>query len=226
MDGSDDFFEDDDFVLDEETLAALEEAESKYQESQRQTQNPSRSPQPPPPKKQKTSHDWGTAGLQRHKTSEFDELPEISISGSSYGLDRFGNRIEIPPQASNAARILPHMNTSSVSRPTSALFTNQHRPAPAPTLRPPAPPQANVAPKVQAPVPGPSRAPLQREPSIPQITQKLNGTSLSQTQQTSLGKANRNLKVELQLLKNEMEKVRERTQIYLTSSCSSYSLYL
>lgn len=215
MDDSDDYFEDDDLVLDEATLAIIEQAESKFQESQRETLFPSRSPQPPPPKKQKTSHTWQNTGLRRHSTVESDGLPEVSVVGEGmYGLDRLGNRITAPVQPSNATINAPPARPApvSVSRSSSGSSINQHRPTPAPTRRPSGPTSNNVAPRAHAPVPGPSRAPIQREPSVPQITQKLNGTSLSQV---SLGKINRDLILEVELLKLQVQEVRSRSSFYI-----------
>ena len=248
MDDSDDYFGDDDFVLDEATLAVIVEAESKFQESQRQSQarpsapaastpHPNQLPQPPPPKKQKTGHDWGGSPipLQRQKTSEFDALPEVAVGGYGYGVPppRVGIAAPIQQSSVPVSRTAPQTNAATVSRPVSKTFANQNRPPqPAPVHRPPLAPVNTATPKaqpprvrsqqVQAPVAGPSRVPLQRQPSVPHLTQRLNGTSLSQSQsqQTSLGKVNRDLRVELQCLKDEMDKV-----CYFTFSFSHNSLF-
>ncbi|CAL1708263.1 unnamed protein product [Somion occarium] len=205
MDDSDDYFGDDDLVLDETTLAVLKHEESKFQASQLQTQHVDR-PVQPPPKKQKTHHAWSNPQLQRNISLDANEFPEISIQGDgTYGIPRLGGKHAHPahnvvhPTARNIS------NPPALSRTSSSSGVNR-RPSPA-VRRPPGP--INIAQRPRTPVPAPQ--PLQRAPSIPQLTQRLNGTQLSQTTQD---KDKRNLRLELELLKARMEEV-DQTQAEL-----------
>ncbi|KAI0633798.1 hypothetical protein C8Q77DRAFT_1057380 [Trametes polyzona] len=96
------FGDDDDFVLDDALIAALDHEESKYQEAQQPTpqvepavraeRRPADAPppaRPPPPKRQKTSHKSSEGrGPDILQNPEDDEgLPEVSIvGGGSYGF--------------------------------------------------------------------------------------------------------------------------------------------
>ncbi|KAI0768795.1 hypothetical protein BD413DRAFT_561541 [Trametes elegans] len=99
MDADDNYFDDDDFVLDDTVLAVVDQVEKDYKEAQRATQQPKavgeRPPvdAPPPLKKQKTAHEWeeGTSELPKISVDQpvpsvDDEgLPEVSvIGGGSY----------------------------------------------------------------------------------------------------------------------------------------------
>ena len=88
MQNSDDYFDDDDdFVVDATVLAALDEAERKYGESQRLSQRrPSAPPTPPPPKRQKLANN---ASIPRpgNNARRLESLPDISVQGDgSYGV--------------------------------------------------------------------------------------------------------------------------------------------
>ncbi|KAF9566680.1 hypothetical protein CPC08DRAFT_78057 [Agrocybe pediades] len=80
MDGSDDYIIDD-IVLDDQTLAALDQAEQKYQSSFSQSQFAA----PPAIKRQKTNNGW-KPGASVNPTLD-DDLPEISLQrDGSYGI--------------------------------------------------------------------------------------------------------------------------------------------
>ncbi|KAL6308039.1 hypothetical protein BKA93DRAFT_765040 [Sparassis latifolia] len=79
MQDSDDYFANDDLVLDDTVIAALDEQESKFVESQRLTQQAQAHPNSPPPaKRQKLYHELPL------RTASLDELqlPEVSLHGS------------------------------------------------------------------------------------------------------------------------------------------------
>ncbi|KAI0360875.1 hypothetical protein OH77DRAFT_1418909 [Trametes cingulata] len=93
---ADDYF-DDDLVLDDNVIAALDQAETQFREAQRLTQQqvvgerrPADAPPPIPPplpKRQKTSHEWSGEPSVLHATEDDEELPDISIiGGGSYRL--------------------------------------------------------------------------------------------------------------------------------------------
>ncbi|KAI0373458.1 hypothetical protein BV20DRAFT_1012994 [Pilatotrama ljubarskyi] len=94
---ADDYFDDDDLVIDDNVIAALDWAESQFREAQRLTQQPvvgERRPadtlppvELPPPKRQKTSHEWGGEPSALPVAEDDEELPDISIiGGGSYRL--------------------------------------------------------------------------------------------------------------------------------------------
>jgi len=88
MDGSDDYFTDD-IVLDEQTLAVLDQEEQQYL-----LQNTAPQLAPPATKRQKTNHGWKPGVGNRRTTTldELEDLPEISVQGDgSYGV-RLGAR--------------------------------------------------------------------------------------------------------------------------------------
>lgn len=90
MDNSDDYFTDD-FILNDDALAILDEEEQKHTLS---TQKPSKSHSPPappapPPKRQKTETGWIPAPVIRRTETldDMDDLPEITVQGDgTYGL--------------------------------------------------------------------------------------------------------------------------------------------
>ncbi|KAL7281033.1 hypothetical protein ACG7TL_004335 [Trametes sanguinea] len=143
---ADDYFGDDDLVLDDAVLAVLDREESKYKEAQRLTQQqaqpvaerrPADAPPPveaPPAKKQKVSHEW--AGEEESAVivqPEDDEgLPDISILGG--GSYRFPAAQRAAAHAL-AAQLRPQEDSvvaSSRKPPDPVRSTSRAPPAPAP----------------------------------------------------------------------------------------------
>lgn len=90
MDDSDDYF--DDLVLDDRTLAALDQVESQYVTTQLPNAAPAREPtrairvdRPPPTKRQKTAHPSLKRALSE---DDHEDLPEISVQGDNYRVAR------------------------------------------------------------------------------------------------------------------------------------------
>ncbi|KAI0700875.1 hypothetical protein BC835DRAFT_1325264 [Cytidiella melzeri] len=87
MDDSDDYF--DDFVLDEGTIAALDEVESQFATTQHinvafshaPPRPATRRPEPPPAKRQKIER---TSLKRELSANDYDDLPEISVQGDNY----------------------------------------------------------------------------------------------------------------------------------------------
>ncbi|RDX45660.1 hypothetical protein OH76DRAFT_1407837 [Lentinus brumalis] len=146
MDGSDDyFFGDDDFVLDEKTIAALDLEEHKWRQQQTQATTSgqrrpvSREARQPSPKRRKTSHEATPEGLIAQIRAvtvgdDYDEdLPDISIIGDgAYNLPvaQRASANALAAQARGAQQSHPHASTSN------------HRPARVPGYPPRAPPPA------------------------------------------------------------------------------------
>ncbi|RPD73712.1 hypothetical protein L226DRAFT_535983 [Lentinus tigrinus ALCF2SS1-7] len=143
MDGSDDYFGDDDFVLDETTLAVLDREEQKWQQQQTQTtaarpRRPVSQEAPEPlPKRRKTSHETTPEGLipqlrAVNVGNDYDEdLPDISIIGDgSYNLPA-------AQRASLAAQVRRGQSNY-------ASTSNRH-PPPRPRAPAPAPPQRRTS---------------------------------------------------------------------------------
>ncbi|KAF8557592.1 hypothetical protein OG21DRAFT_225698 [Imleria badia] len=146
MSDSDDNYFSDDLVLDDKTLAFLDEEESKFK---RTTNIQSQHGVGPPAKRQKTSGSWQphplSKTLQRADTSEdMEDLPDVSIRhDGTYGLQDKQRRPSAPPSRSGIA---PGPNVvaqaGSAARPTTT-----------------APPSRGSAPPVRrTPVAGPVRA--------------------------------------------------------------------
>ena len=117
MDNSDDYF-DDDIVFDEETIAKLDEEESKFvtQQPNRPAQSTTRLPAtqqhtPPfapqqPTKRLKTAHAWSPpvpAPPGRNFSLEDLELPEISVNQGFYGVDS-SQRAGLSQRSASSAR--------------------------------------------------------------------------------------------------------------------------
>ena len=145
MDGSDDYF-DDDLILDDQTLAALDLEEKKWQEEQQQQAGQrrplGRDAPLPAAKKQKTTHELTPDGLIPRvgaiNVEDYDDLlPDISIiNDGSYKLpaEQRASANELAKQMRGANG---HINGASTSnRATSA------RAPPGPPRRHPAPVQA------------------------------------------------------------------------------------
>ncbi|KAF8134566.1 hypothetical protein EV363DRAFT_899285 [Boletus edulis] len=166
MDDSDDSYPDDDLVLDEQTLAVLDEEESKYKRisNTQPQQNVG-----PPTKRQKTSGSWQPQStsktLRRTGTSEdTEDLPDISIrQDGTYGIQDKQRRPSGPPSRSGVA---PGPNV--VARTASGT-----RPTAPPLSRGPAPPVRSAA------VAGPVRA----APSRP--SSAVYGTRIAQSPASS-----------------------------------------
>ncbi|KAH9894824.1 hypothetical protein C8Q73DRAFT_790022 [Cubamyces lactineus] len=84
----DDYFEDDDLILDENVLAVLDAEENKFKQAQQQQQpvgerRPADAPpaEPPPSKRQKTSHEWNEEQKILLSPEDDEGLPDISIMG-------------------------------------------------------------------------------------------------------------------------------------------------
>ena len=173
MDDSDDYFFDDDFVLDESSLAVLDREEQKFQTTVGTQQNAQPKPPPtssasssvstaqrraaprgaplPPAKKQKVSHGAGhtSAAARYPQGDDYDEdLPDIAIvEDGTYG--RSGAHTQ-----AIGTRLAP---ARSVSSSVSGSVSGEHVPNPPHPQAPPVP-----APVI-APVAGPSRP---RQPSF------------------------------------------------------------
>ena len=132
MDGSDDYLFDD-FVLDEQILAALDQAEKTYQDT---LPKPGSRLSEPVNKRHKTDTGW-TAGLGATNgldTNDFDDLPEISVlEDGSYSIRSTTkpNSESLPrPKAREVHTIsMPPVGSSS-SRPINPKpLISHHRPA-------------------------------------------------------------------------------------------------
>ena len=157
MDGSDDYFGDDDFVLDETTLAVLDLEEQKWQQQQQtqaitagQRRPVSQEAAEPAQKRRKTSHETTPEGLipqlravSVSRQSYDEDLPDISIIGDgSYNL----------PAAQRAL--------AAQARQAQAMYASTLNPQPQPPPRVPAhPPRAHV------PAPAPPALPQRRASS-------------------------------------------------------------
>ncbi|KAI9059125.1 hypothetical protein FKP32DRAFT_1596447 [Trametes sanguinea] len=139
---ADDYFDDDDLVLDDAVLAVLDREESKYKEAQRLTQQqaqtaerrPADAPppiEPPPAKKQKVSHEWtGEEDSAIIVQPEDDEgLPDISILGA--GSYRFPAAQRAAAHAL-AAQLHPQGNVvgESSRKPSDPVRTASRAPPP------------------------------------------------------------------------------------------------
>lgn len=157
MDGSDDYFGDDDLVLDESTLAVLDLEEKKWQEQQQQSQlhatsqrRPISQDAPlPAPKKRKTSHVSTPDGLIPRVRAitvgeDYDEdLPDISIIGDgSYKLPaaQRASANELAKQIRG-----PRDNANCASTSNRVLSPPVRAPPGAPLRRPPVPAQASTS---------------------------------------------------------------------------------
>ncbi|KAI0779891.1 hypothetical protein C8Q74DRAFT_1199278 [Fomes fomentarius] len=157
MDGSDDYFGDDDLVLDESTLAVLDLEEKKWQEQQQQSQlhatgqrRPISQDAPlPAPKKRKTSHTSTPDGLIPRVRAitvgeDYDEdLPDISIIGDgSYKLPaaQRASANELAKQIRG-----PRYNATCASTSNRVLSPPVRAPPGGPLRRPPVPAQASTS---------------------------------------------------------------------------------
>ncbi|KAH6913962.1 hypothetical protein BKA70DRAFT_1420733 [Coprinopsis sp. MPI-PUGE-AT-0042] len=182
MDDSDDYFGDDDLVLDEQTLAALDESERRHGPTQGQaTQAPHPPPQAPrsyvqpATKRARTETGW-SPGLGSRQDSLTDlDLPEISVQGNSYtissssGLSTYGIRQQQPaptrqsvPQVRQTAPIPRQSAYHPEQRPFQG--TRQENPP-----RPSAQPQAYA--QERQTVPGRSPAHQQQQQPSPNYLQ-------------------------------------------------------
>ena len=96
MQDSDDlYFGQDDLVLDDDALAALDEAERKYVSSQAPFATQQSSSRSPPPKRVKLEHITEPQPTRRKRgRNAIDDVPDISINGSAYTVLAGG-----PPKA-------------------------------------------------------------------------------------------------------------------------------
>lgn len=211
-DSDDEYFGEDDLILDEATIAILDAEENKFKAKEQQTQITNPSPEPPPTKKQKIDHVVTGPKLQRRTTSGSDGWPEISIDGNAYD---FGHKPK-PPTSYAQPSISRHNNThnnihikaNNVQKTPPVSFQQQRSTVPAPARQPSGHLPANATSRVQHPIAGSSRPPIQREPSVPQLTQRLNGASISQNPvETPVAKSQRSLRFEVEILKTKMEEV-------------------
>jgi hypothetical protein len=138
-------------VLDEQTLAILDREEKKYlSQIQRQP------PLPAVTKKQKTHGGWSPGVGSRPREQDFDDLPEISVTGDgSYGFTDStltsgpSNPSQPPPRQANHPnalqlnrRLLPNgrvlsrtQSTAVPSQPPASTIQNHATPAPTPRQR-------------------------------------------------------------------------------------------
>lgn len=112
MDDSDDYFDDDDLVLDEATLAILDKEEHKHTLPQSTPDSQSR-----PAKRQKTGHGgWGGFVGRSTVEDDFEDMPEISVrDDGSYGM-RGSQGLDVLVRANNTVD-LPQSATLSTSKP-------------------------------------------------------------------------------------------------------------
>lgn len=187
MDDSDDYF--DDLVLDEGTIAALDQVESQFAASQAFIPAPNRSPpravtrkpEERPAKRQKTEHTPLVPLKRELSANDYDDLPEISIQGDSYY--QVG-----APQASQRGGVVyrPSDTQGHTSRPlqtrtsSTSSITRGNVPRPSQQLSRRSTGPASHAANVQ-PVSNPPRG-LQRmsstqqlygPPSVPRATQSM-----------------------------------------------------
>lgn len=148
MDDSDDYFTDD-FVLDDNALAVLDQEEHKHTLS---TQSLAVRHVPPPPKRQKTETGWrpGLGSRRTETLDDLDDLPEISVQGDgSYGLHArhaaivSGTKTKVrsagqPQPRSSSNTRNPLIRTAS----SSSLPSQQRR---SPSVHPPRPPQRHAS---------------------------------------------------------------------------------
>lgn len=100
MNDSDDNYFSDDLVLDDKTLAVLDEEESKFK---RTTNTQTQQSVGPPTKRQKTTDSWQPQPVRKtlHRTDtleDIDDLPDVSIrQDGTYGLQDKQRRPSGPP---------------------------------------------------------------------------------------------------------------------------------
>jgi hypothetical protein len=107
MDGSDDYFLDDDIVLDDQTLAVLDSAEQKYL---------TQAVVPPPPKRQKTDNGWKAVSSRATVADDHEDLPEISVHGDGSYTLRGSTKV-----VQKQSILVPHASTSAIHAPVVAL---------------------------------------------------------------------------------------------------------
>ena len=106
MNDSDDNYFSDDLVLDDKTLAVLDEEESKFK---RTTNTQTQQSVGPPTKRQKTTDSWQPQPVRKtlHRTDtleDIDDLPDVSIrQDGTYGLQDKQRRPSGPPSRSSFA---------------------------------------------------------------------------------------------------------------------------
>ncbi|KAI0328403.1 hypothetical protein GY45DRAFT_1255085 [Cubamyces sp. BRFM 1775] len=203
----DDYFDDDDLILDEKVLAVLDAEENKFKQAQRLTQvqqqqqpvgerRPADEPpplEPPPPKKQKTSHEWNGEPQVLLNPEDDEGLPDISIMG--------GGAYRVPAAqwaAANelAAQLRGPQTSTGVENNGRTVPTNPVRVLPQPPAQPPAPAfaPASASASVSPPTlsPAPALAPTSGQPTTtrtsakPPSTNRLRRTSTLSSVQAAL----------------------------------------
>lgn len=118
---SDDNYFSDDLVLDDKTLAVLDEEESKFK---RTTDTQTQQSVGPPAKRQKTTGSWQPQSVSRtiHRTDTLDDiedLPDVSIrQDGTYGLLDKQRRASVLPSRPGVASGSNVVQTGSMTRPT------------------------------------------------------------------------------------------------------------
>jgi hypothetical protein len=139
MQGSDDYF-DEELVLNDEDLAVLDEEEQKYARAITQT----RPLVPPPTKRQKTEGGW-RPGHESYQVEDLEDLPEISVQGDgTYGIGgaSLGNTSRLTPAQEPTMIVQPSRLTRGNSRISSGssspipLSVHVERILPPQTIRP------------------------------------------------------------------------------------------
>lgn len=144
MDNIDDYF-DDDLVLDEQTLAILDQEEQKYLSQVQQ-----RHPPLVVTKKLKTRDGWSPGVGSRTREDDFDDLPEISVTiDGSYGftdsntISASSNSSQLPTRQLNAPQTKHQIQNDATAKhlqppipPRPTVQSSQNRPNH--TLNPPA----------------------------------------------------------------------------------------
>lgn len=125
MDNSDDDYFSDDLVLDDKTLAVLDEEESKFKRITN-TQTQQRVAVAPPAKRQKTTESWQPQSVSRpvrraDTLEDMEDLPDISIrQDGTYGLQDKQRRPSGPPGRFGIASGSNVVQAGSGSRSTTA----------------------------------------------------------------------------------------------------------
>ena len=196
MQDSDDYFTDD-FVLDDNALAVLEEEEKKYIG----TQDIRLSYVPPPPKRLKTATGWrhGPTTNRRAETiDDLDDLPEISVHGDgSYGLHaRHAAAVSVRPTDTGAAI---RMNGAQPQPMTSSRH---------PTTRPASSPSSiGRAPPIGVLQRQSSRSTLSSDSSIPPAIHSQPSYG-AQPAKSILLRVESDAAIEVDALRRQMEEVR------------------
>ncbi|KAI0093343.1 hypothetical protein BDY19DRAFT_421662 [Irpex rosettiformis] len=171
MDDSDDYF--DDLVLDEGTIAALDEAETQFAAAQPPPAAPylpaAKKVENRPAKRQKIEHGPAVPLKRQLSTNDYDNLPEISVQGDSY------YQVNVPLASQRSGVVYRASDTQHrTSRPLQARSSSSASIGPNAAPRPSQQPNRRapgtvISPTHAQPVPNPSGP---RTPQSDSVNQK------------------------------------------------------